>query len=978
MKNRSVFSIFIFILVILGLFAACIDPTQPDLKYAVYTVKFEANGGSPAPSPQNIVHGAQVVMPPTMTKTGYNFGGWYKDADCTNQWDFAADAVTGAITLYAKWNDIPLSTCTVTFNANGGSPAPNSQDITHGGKVVQPPAMTKSGFGFGGWYKEADCTNQWDFAVDTVTGNITLYAKWDNNYYTVDFEANGGSPAPYPQNIAYGGAVVQPSAMTKSGYGFGGWYQEAACTNLWNFATDTVSGAITLYAQWNANNNTDTCTVNFQANGGSPAPDPQNIAYGGKVVQPPAMTNPSYGFGGWYREAACINQWDFTANTVTGTITLYAKWDSTELSTCTITFNANGGTPAPDPQDITHGGTVVQPPAMTKTGYGFGGWYKEAGCTNQWNFAADTVTGTITLYAKWDNNYYTVDFEANGGSPAPYPQNITHGGKVVQPPAMTKTGYGFGGWYKEAGCTNQWNFDTDSVTGAVTLYAKWNSDVYNNTYTVDFQANGGSPAPNPQNIVDGGKVVQPPAMTKSGYGFDGWYKEAACTNQWDFATDTVTNNIILYARWEPLVTVPGTTLADKLQWLKTNAASNSTYMLEVTAAHESLAPQNLSYTGRDNITIRLKGVGTGRVIELSGKGSLFSVEDGVTLILEENLILKGNSSNNASLIRVNLGSTLTMNQGVKISGNTHSFGSGVFVAGGTFTMSGGEISGNTSSSHGGGVYVTVGDDGRYVEGTFTMNGGAISGNTVIATVSSSDASYGGGVCVERFCTFIMNSGEISGNTSSSSGAQFSFGGGVYVEGTFIMNDGKISGNTVTVPNRSLIRSHGGGVYVNGGTFTMSGGTISGNTATSSTSTSTPASDAPQSYGGGVYMNSGTFTMSGGAISGNTASSSSGSSSSSTSYSFGGGVYVDKRGTFTKSGGGTITGYTSDTVNGNVVKKNNTVQSNQGHAVYANNSNTVNNDYSSYKKRKEMTAGPEDNLSYIGRYVPPVWDGAWDY
>ena len=95
-------------MVIFGLFAACTDPTQPDLKYVVYTVKFEANGGTPVPSPQNIVHGTQIIQPPAMTKTGYNFGGWYKEAACTKQWNFATDTVTGNITLYTKCTYIPI------------------------------------------------------------------------------------------------------------------------------------------------------------------------------------------------------------------------------------------------------------------------------------------------------------------------------------------------------------------------------------------------------------------------------------------------------------------------------------------------------------------------------------------------------------------------------------------------------------------------------------------------------------------------------------------------------------------------------------------------------------------------------------------------------------------------------------------------------------------------------------------------------
>jgi hypothetical protein len=183
--------------------------------------------------------------------------------------------------------------------------------------------------------------------------------------------------------------------------------------------------------------------------------------------------------------------------------------------------------------------------------------------------------------------------------------------------------------------------------------------------------------------------------------------------------------------------------------------------------------------------------------------------------------------------------------------------------------------------------------GVIVGGTFTMNGGKISGN--------SGSFSGGGVCVNGGGTFTMNDGEISGNTGQ-------YAGGVYVSqhGTFIMNYGKISGN---MNSASYPYHYAGGVYIEGhSTFTMNGGEISGNTASS--------------YGGGVYIASpGTFTMNGGEISGNTASS------------YGGGVCVN--GTFIKSSsGGVITGYGSDTVNGNkVVNSSGVVQSGKGHAVY---------------------------------------------
>ena len=361
------------------------------------------------------------------------------------------------------------------------------------------------------------------------------------------------------------------------------------------------------------------------------------------------------------------------------------------------------------------------------------------------------------------------------------------------------------------------------------------------SYTVTFNANGGNPVPNKQSIAPGGKVVMP-TMTRTNYIFGGWYKETACINQWNFAIDRVRENTILYAQWYSPITVPGNTLAAKLQWLSTNATSNKGYLIEVTSSEE-LASQNLSYNY--NITVQLKGISTSSTSSLSllGTGSLFRIGDGVTLILEGNLTLSG-KNNNSPLIQVSFPNTLIMNQGVKITNNNSD---GVNV-GGTFAMNGGEISGNykgvnvdygTFTMNGGEISGNY--KGVYVDyGTFTMNNGKISGN--------SSGDDGGGVCVTRNGTFTMNNGEISGNSSRGLGVGgiSGMGGGVYVNGTFTMNNGKISGNTSSGPD-----GMGGGVYVTG-TFTMNDGVISGNTSSG--------------MGGGVYV-TGTFTKSGGTITG---------------------------------------------------------------------------------------------------------------
>jgi len=305
------------------------------------------------------------------------------------------------------------------------------------------------------------------------------------------------------------------------------------------------------------------------------------------------------------------------------------------------------------------------------------------------------------------------------------------------------------------------------------------------------------------------------------------------------------------------VSIPGVDLVAKLEWFSAHAQSGRSYFIEVTK-NESIAPHTFYLNGRNNITLILTGNDDQNVIEPTSNGSLFTLGTGLSLVIDGNITLRGRNANNAALVQVNASTAFTMNQGAIISGNTNSGGSG------------------------GGVNLSSG-------GTFTMNGGTVLGNTALR---------GGGVYMDGG-TFIMHDGEISQNTASSSSTDAN-GGGVYIGGgAFNMNRGKVYGNRALSHSsnpRYPSYSYGGGVYIHGGTFTMHGGEISINTASSNTAFFPSYASA---YGGGVYVWGGIFTIRGGEIIGNTASI---SYSSSGTQAHGGGVYVRDNATFRISDG----------------------------------------------------------------------------
>jgi hypothetical protein len=377
------------------------------------------------------------------------------------------------------------------------------------------------------------------------------------------------------------------------------------------------------------------------------------------------------------------------------------------------------------------------------------------------------------------------------------------------------------------------------------------------------------------------------------------------------------------------VSVPVRTIDQRIAAVSANTSARLLLYADEGIAGLQANTTNIS-AGRD---ITLEGAGGTRTLSLNGtKGLMFNVSGaGAKLTLDRNVTLAGMSANTDSVVWVDSGGELVMKEGSAITGNTTSagYGGGVHVNGGTFTMGGGTISGNTAagtalSEGGGGVHVKTNSTFTMDEGTisgntanqlgggvhvagstFTMNGGTINGNTAgtegggvyvttgnstvemrnSASISRNEAANGGGVYVASGGTFEMNdSASISGNETTGTNSS---GGGVYVAsgGTFEMKDSaSISGNCASTTGTGT--SSGGGVYMTGGNFTMTNGTISGNW-TSTTGTN------PGNNGGGVYMAAGTFTMTDGTISGNRTPTS--------GLHNGGGVYMTG-GTFTMNGG----------------------------------------------------------------------------
>lgn len=148
----------------------------------------------------------------------------------------------------------------------------------------------------GGTFTETSTVNnRGTIGGGTFSGTVTNNGTINGGTFAVTFDTKGGSSVPV-QNILNGQRASEPADPTKTGYTFGGWYTEEACTKLYDFDT-SVQNALTLYAKWTINQ----YTITFKPeNGDEDKTITQN--YGTAVTAPANPTRTGYTFTGWDRE----------------------------------------------------------------------------------------------------------------------------------------------------------------------------------------------------------------------------------------------------------------------------------------------------------------------------------------------------------------------------------------------------------------------------------------------------------------------------------------------------------------------------------------------------------------------------------------------------------------------------------------------------------------------------------------------------
>jgi uncharacterized repeat protein (TIGR02543 family) len=468
---------------------------------------------------------ALLSRPADPIKPNYDFIGWSTDKSETALWDFTFDTVTSDLILHAVWKFSSEDTvyCSLVFDTSGGQPI-QSQSVVYDTCGDQPENPVKDGSIFWYWSTASKGGIKFDFSLPIVS-DTTVYAQ----YYT-EVSFYDGEALLATWQIPENSVVSEPVPLTDH-YGFDGWFTKEG--KLFDFALPILS-SVELYGKWSL----DIYTVRFMLD--SEWKGTSSVKYGDLVSAPEVPTKVGSTFVGWFTEPTFLTYWAFDLFQVVDNIVLYGKWITDIYN---FYYISEGKVIAQTP--VPYGDKVPAPTNNpSRIGYDFAGWYREPAFLVSWNFERDVVLSEMSIYAKWVQRTVSVHFDSNGGSPVSawvgYSNSL-----VSMPLTPVRDGYTFIGWYTSLYFTQLCDFDSFTAYANAIIYARWERTLY----TVKFEAFEGGTIIDDQYLYYGEGIDIPATPYRQGYYFQGWFTSPDFDVLWDFSTDKVKSDLVLYAYW---------------------------------------------------------------------------------------------------------------------------------------------------------------------------------------------------------------------------------------------------------------------------------------------------------------------------------------------------------------------------------------------------------------------------------------------
>lgn len=500
-----------------------------------------------------------------ISKTNRTFYGWSANTDANDKDVPVGDTMdrntlnanvrteivmpARAKTVYALWAINP--TLSYSVNAPAGSNAPGtpaSQTVPYNTAAADKSGWAAGdtgkipGYRFDGWYTAPNGGNKYDFNTP-LTGNVTVYAHWVGNGYTVRFAGNGATGGGTPdQAFQYNiGQNLHRNGFVRDGYTFTGWKradnQQAYGDGQWvTNLTTQPDGIVTMVAQWSANEAHIRYNPNPPAGktaGGQGTPNWDGHTGDTPTIGQNGWTIDGYTFAGWATSpdgsgARYAPGARWTAN---GTLTLYAQWTPGQAS---LTYDGNGATGGKtDPQTgKTDEKINVRDNGFTRDGYTFVTWNTQADCkgnavkpNSEW-----TLRGSSTLYACWAGNAQTLTYHGNGatGGNTAAQSGKTGDELTTNANGFTRDGYTFVRWdTAKDGSGTAYGEGKNGVSQYVMkpagndLYAIWKANPATIQYRNDWPNTTGSTPDTTGNTGDTVTISQN-SFDRPGYTFTGW------------------------------------------------------------------------------------------------------------------------------------------------------------------------------------------------------------------------------------------------------------------------------------------------------------------------------------------------------------------------------------------------------------------------------------------------------------------------
>lgn len=502
-----------------------------------------------------------------ISKTNRTFYGWSANTDANDKDVPVADTMDRATldanaetqitmparakTVYALWAINPTLTYNVNAPATTKAPdAPASMTVPYNTAADDKSGWTVgdtgkiTGYSFDGWYTSPTGGDKYDWSTK-LTNDVTMYAHWTANGYTVKYDAGGGKGTMGDQKFTFDVPQnLSPNAFTRDGYTFTGWkradtgdaYQDGQqVANL----TSTPNGIVTMIAQWTPN----PASINYDPNpptgrtpGGQGTANWTGHTGDTQAIGANGWTVDGYTFIGWNTSAdgkgtAYAPGTTWIAN---GTLTLYAQWTPGQAG---LTYDGNGATGGKtDPQTgKTDEKINVRDNGFTRDGYTFVTWNTQADCKGKAVDPGDewTLQGSGTLYACWAGVAQTLAYHGNGATGGNTAAQSGHTGDELTTNAngFTRDGYTFVRWdTAKDGSGTAYGEGKNGVSQYVMkpagndLYAIWKANPATIQYRNDWPNTTGS-TPDTTGVTGQNVTIARNGFTRPGYTFTGWARD---------------------------------------------------------------------------------------------------------------------------------------------------------------------------------------------------------------------------------------------------------------------------------------------------------------------------------------------------------------------------------------------------------------------------------------------------------------------